>query len=368
MALPTDDRNGEAPGLLRCPRCRSGLAPAPAGTDDVERLACAGCGTLWPVRWGIPDLRGPDVRDPYLALDDDLRAAERLVRRAEGGDFAGTLAAYYEANAKVPPAQARRFIAGAVAAAGRAEAVLAAWQALDGARPGLPKTGEPPAGAPPRTLVDAGSGTGPLAVAALRAGYRTLAIDVGLRFLVLARARARDAGLHLTAVCAGTQALPLADAGVDVMASEYLLENVVPLAPTLGEAARVLRPSGRLWCSTANRWTPGPDPHLGVPWSGWWPGWLAARYARWRGAVPPQRHLLSAPGLRRELRRHGFTDIAVAPAPVSSSQRAGASAAVRRAVDFYDRLAGTSAGRRLLTLVGPALVATCRRDGHAAAS
>jgi len=40
--------------LLRCPRCRSGLAPAP----DALALGCRGCGAGYPVTGGVPRLAG----------------------------------------------------------------------------------------------------------------------------------------------------------------------------------------------------------------------------------------------------------------------------------------------------------------------
>jgi ubiquinone/menaquinone biosynthesis C-methylase UbiE len=309
------------------------------------------------VRWGIPDLRPPGVGDPYLTLDEDLRAAERLANHAARVDFASLMSAYYETNARVPPSQARRFSAGAIAARGRAAAVLAQWAAMHDA---------PPTGA---LLVDAGCGTGPLSLAAHDAGFQVVALDVGLRWLVLAAARAREAGVRLTMACAAASAMPLADASADVVSMESLLENVVPPEPVVRDIARVVRPGGLVWCTTANRWSVGPDPHLGVPWSGWWPSSLSARYARWRGQVPPVRGLFSASGLRVILEQHGFHGVTMEPAVIDPSQRASAPVPIRVAVDAYGIVARSRPGRKLLTLVGPTLVAAAVRDPvHPAAS
>jgi uncharacterized protein YbaR (Trm112 family) len=118
--------------ILRCPACGSSLDPARPSMDDVDRLSCPGCGLRWPVRFGIPDLRGPGVVDPYLSRDDDLRAADRLFERAAHGSFEDALASYYETNERVTADQARRFIAGSVASEGRARAVFDAWRSLTG--------------------------------------------------------------------------------------------------------------------------------------------------------------------------------------------------------------------------------------------
>lgn len=333
---------------LCCPACHAPFGAVEHAADDVERWPCTGCGRRYPVRFGIPDLRLDGASDPYLTVDEDLRAAERLARRAESADFTGVLAAYYEANTSVPASQAARFTAGTLAARGRADAVLGAWQAMSRCRPG------------DLVFVDAGCGTGPLGVAAASGGFRTLAIDVGLRWLVLAAARARDASVRLTTACAHAAHLPLAPATADIVASEYLIENLVPAAPFLAEAQRVLGPEGHFWCTTANRYTPAPDPHLGVPFAGWWPDAAVRAWAGFRHALPPVRHLFTAGSLRRALAESGFTDVRVEPAPVSRDQRAGASALVRRAIDVYQRVGRSAAGRRLLIAVGPSFVVTAR--------
>jgi SAM-dependent methyltransferase len=302
------------------------------------------------VRWGSPDLRPPGAGDPYLTLDEDLRAAERLANHSGRVDFASLMASYYETNARVPAGQARRFSAGAIAARGRAAAVLAQWAAMHDA---------PPTGA---LLVDAGCGTGPLSLAALDAGFQVVAMDVGLRWLVLAGARAREAGARLTMACADAAAMPLADGIADVVAAESLLENVVPPDPVVRDIARVVSPGGLAWCTTANRWSLGPDPHLGVPWSGWWPTGLAARYARWRGQVPPVRGLFSTRSLGAILGQHGFRGVTIEPAVIAPSQRESAPGPVRVAVDAYGIVARSRPGRRLLTVVGPTLVAAAVRD------
>ena len=356
--VSTDPSGRLAAAVLRCPRCHSELVPGGTGADDVDRVRCVSCESTWPVRWGIPDLRLPGTSDPYLSLDEDLRAADRLANQAERTDFASLLASYYETNARVPASQARRFSSGALAACGRADAVLAQWSSM--------ARGAPGAGA---LLVDDGCGTGPLAVAAVAAGYRVVGVDVGLRWLVLAGVRAREAGVHVTLACASATALPLATAGTDIVAMESLLENVVPSGAVVAEAARVLAAGGRFWCTTANRWSVGPDPHLGLPWSGWWPDGAAARYARWRGQVPPVRRLLGARDVRRLLAAHGLGHVAIEPAVIAASQREAASGALRLAVDAYGLASATAIGRMFLAAAGPSLVVTAVRDqSHPAAS
>ena len=343
--------NADILATVRCPTCRSALRPSANPVDDVMRLECPGCRARWPVRFGIPDLRPAGIEDPYLSRDDDLRAAERLFERAQTGGFPDALAAYYETNEKVSAAQARQFIAGTMAAEERARAVLATWRDWCG----VPFAGD---GA---TLVDVGCGTGPLLVASHAPDVRLVGIDVGLRWLVLAAARLRDRGAHALLVCAGAHRLPLADAGVDVVASESLLENAPPAAGTIAEAHRVLRPGGWLCLTTANRWSLGPDPHVGFPLGGWLPEGMVRAWATRRGMVPPRRRLLRAGDLERLIASPAFEQRRIGPPPVTDAQRAGASPVIRAAIDAYRLVSRSVAGRAALVAVGPSLLAVARR-------
>jgi SAM-dependent methyltransferase len=336
---------------MRCPSCTSALVRESAAADDVDRLACDGCSRRWPVRFGIPDLRADGVADPYLSTAEDLRAAERLFDRASTGTFEDALASYYETNERVAPAQARRFISGALAAEERGRAVLRAWDVLA-------QTSLLPPGS---TLVDAGCGTGPLLAAAGAPNVRLVGFDVGLRWLVLAAARLRDRGVEATLVCAGAERIPLADGSADVVAAESLYENVPSAPVALAESARLLRPGGWLCLTTPNRWSIGPDPHVGLPMGGWLPDSLVAAWARRRGMIPPKRHLLSAGDLRKALRELALTEVEIGPPPVADAQLAGASAAIRNAVGAYRVIARLGPGRALLNRIGPSLLAVARR-------
>lgn len=284
-------------------------------------------------------------------MEKDLRAAERLFEASQRGSFEDAFTSYYETNERVAPAQARRFIAGALAAEDRGRAVLAAWGALTGAP--LPSAGS--------TFLDAGCGTGPLLAAAASPNVNLAGFDVGLRWLVLAAARLRDRGVKATLICAGAQRMPLADASVDVVAAESLLEHVPSAPDALAESARVLPPGGWLCLTTPNRWSVGPDPHVGLPLGGWFPDRVVAAWARGRGMVPPKRTLLSAGTLRRALRSLPWYDIAIVPPPIADSQLKGASGAIRAAVGAYRVIAGLAPGRALLTGIGPSLLAVARR-------
>lgn len=69
---------------------------------------------------------------------------------------------------------------------------------------------------------------------------------------------ARRYGQTLDVVRADLQALPLPDAAVDVVVTLQVIEHLWDQAGFLRECARVLRPGGRLHCSTPNRLTFSP--------------------------------------------------------------------------------------------------------------
>lgn len=89
-------------------------------------------------------------------------------------------------------------------------------------------------------LVDVGCGSGDLAALAAAAGARVVGIDVAPA--MLAHARGRGAML----VRADAAALPVRADTAQAVTCGFALRNVVAIPPVLAEAARVLRPRGRL--------------------------------------------------------------------------------------------------------------------------
>ena len=95
----------------------------------------------------------------------------------------------------------------------------------------------------PRTLlVDLGCGTGDLALEAAGTGARTIGLDVSAGML----REARDRGAPCAWVRADALSLPLPNACCDAVVSGFALRNLTDVATALCEAARVLKPGGRL--------------------------------------------------------------------------------------------------------------------------
>ncbi|MEQ9330485.1 class I SAM-dependent methyltransferase, partial [Thalassobaculum sp.] len=98
------------------------------------------------------------------------------------------------------------------------------------------------------TLLDLGTGTGAM-LAQVAAAFPALALHgLDLSTAYLERARTRLAGRGAAWHAANAEAIPLPAASVDLVTAVYLLHELPAAARTavLAEAARVLRPGGRL--------------------------------------------------------------------------------------------------------------------------
>lgn len=116
---------------------------------------------------------------------------------------------------------------------------------------------EVPSGDPtPFDLLDLGTGTGVLAVAALVRwpGVRVVGIDLSSHMLELAaevaRRRSPVLASRFRTVVASADRLPLGDESVDMAASSFVIQLVPNRARALREVLRVLRRGGRFACLT----------------------------------------------------------------------------------------------------------------------
>lgn len=103
------------------------------------------------------------------------------------------------------------------------------------------------------TVLDLGSGGGiDVLLSARRVGEtgRAIGVDMTDEMLDLARANAREAGMTNVEFRKGTiETLPVADAEVDVVISNCVINLAADKGAVLAEIARVLRPGGRMGVS-----------------------------------------------------------------------------------------------------------------------
>jgi ubiquinone/menaquinone biosynthesis C-methylase UbiE len=101
--------------------------------------------------------------------------------------------------------------------------------------------------APGDRVLDLGCGAGHAGFAVAAAGAIVTAVDRSERMLDTARILADERGLvEYTAVGADVTALPFADASFDGAVSRYSAHHWPDVAAALREAARVVRPGGRI--------------------------------------------------------------------------------------------------------------------------
>jgi ArsR family transcriptional regulator len=182
------------------------------GTQSVYRLAeplDAGARRLW-------KLARAETDGWAAAQQDDLRLEARLRARREGaqGFFAGAAGDWDKLRSELYGEGFTRAALGAL----------------------LP---------PEWVVADLGCGTGALTAELAHAVARVIAVDQSAAMLRAARRRCEGQGnveLHR----ADLEALPLADRSCDAALAVLALGWVAALEPALAEAARILRPGGRI--------------------------------------------------------------------------------------------------------------------------
>jgi ubiquinone/menaquinone biosynthesis C-methylase UbiE/uncharacterized protein YbaR (Trm112 family) len=329
---------------LVCPMCRGELEwrGSHMGSDGV--LGCAKCAQSYPVILGIPDLRV--FPDPYISIEGDQLKGRMLASRFDDVNLEGMARTYYQITPETPEADVELNIRRLKNAEKRAADTLVAWDHLFGQVQG-------------DCLLDIGCGTAPLLVAAHSRFRALIGVDVSFRWLVIAKRRLADAGISIPLVAACGEALPFRDGFADVATMDSYLEITKDQQGAAEEAARVLRPGGRLLVTTPNRYSLGPDPHIGLPGGGLFPRVVNA-IAKLRMARPPLRRLLTARSLRRLLQRVGLGEVRVDLPPISDAQLAAVQGAGRTAAGVYNRLRTAPVARQALFVVGPMLHASAR--------
>jgi ubiquinone/menaquinone biosynthesis C-methylase UbiE/uncharacterized protein YbaR (Trm112 family) len=329
-----------------CPRCKGELVLA----DDL--YTCNSCTAAYPIVLGIPDFRV--FPDPFISIVEDRKKAERISERAAGSDFASLVDYYWSITPDTPVEMARRFTAQAIAALERGCHLLDAHPAVKA------KLQEPDA-----CVLDLGTRTGGLLMAATQRSKQAVGIDIALRWLIIARKRLDDAKLPAQLVCCCAEFLPFPDETFGVVVAENLLEHTAQAQACVGEAHRVLKRAGVFFTTSWNRFALAPEPHVRLWGVGWLPRKMAKRYVKLRkGITYDHVRLRSAVELMRMMRRGSFQSCNVILPMFSPSELKDISPPQQMAIAIYHRIKNWPLFRVLLRMVAPVLHLVCVRDSR----
>jgi len=327
-----------------CPRCKGTL------TSATDAYTCTACKAHYPIIVGIPDFRV--FPDPYIDIVEDRRKAQQIFERAAAANFSTLVEYYWSITPDTPPEMARRFTAQAIAAVERGRHLLNAHSAVK------TKLQEPDA-----RVLDLGTRTGGLLIAAAEHGRTAIGIDIALRWLIIARKRLEEAGRPAQLVCCCAEFLPFRNGTFSLIVSENLLEHTVRQRQCIEEAHRVLKPGGVFFATTWNRLALAPEPHVRLWGVGWLPRKLGKLYVKLRKGVSYDHvRLLSVFELAGMVRRTPFRRCAILLPTFSAAELDNVSSAQRLAVRLYHRIKDWSLFRGLLRIFGPVLHLVCVRE------
>ncbi len=345
-----------------CPLCKGDLQQNVGGGPEtadpvkisgrqpnISSLRCFSCNRVFPVVLDIPDLRV--FPDPYIDSENDRAKGLRVAARMDELDFAALVDFYYSITPVVPPQHARLYKRGLMAGVARAEAALDSWENAVNGKGHVDGS----------SVLDIGCGTAPLLVAGAQRSKKLVGVDIAFRWLVVAKKRLVEAHLDLPLICACAEALPFPDGLFDRVVADSVLEHLQDQPRAVAECYRVMKRDGYLYVSTPNRFSLGPDPHVGL-WAGSYlpHRWLVA-YVRRQGGIPPKRRLLSARSLTRLLEAAASSPPQVYLPEVPPAQRRQFGKGLRCLIDLYHVGRRLPASRALLRWVGPLLHAVARK-------
>jgi ubiquinone/menaquinone biosynthesis C-methylase UbiE len=321
-----------------CPRCQSGVEAADAA------FVCRSCDSHYPIVCGIPDFR---VRpDPYIGIEADRAKASHLDDRARDLDFEGLVRHYFDITPEVPPDLAARYRVGVLnTAPARANSCLSVVET------------EPLVRAPSCRILEIGCGSGPFLPALSQRYSRVVAVDVALRWLVIARKRLqelREGGGAVELVCACAENLPFADVSFDLVLAANVVEHAQEPNAMLRETIRILDRRGLCVVTTPNRMTLARDPHVGVWGVGLVPRRFQNCYVRWARDVSFERvKTLSCFELRSLFSEAGFDRVRVELPEITGSDLSHLGRLGRLLGRIYNRTRRLPLARQLFMLFGP---------------
>jgi SAM-dependent methyltransferase len=328
-----------------CPVCKGDFQ----SPGDKDLLECESCGRSFPIIYGIPDLRV--FEDPYLSIEQDRAKALELATHFDELDFQGLVKYYYHDKQDVPPPQIQQYVRGIMAGPARAQGALDSWEATSGDKRKKSDL----------TVLEVGCGTAPMLITAGRSYLKMIGVDIGLRWLIIGLKRLRESGMDIPLICACAEALPFHDDSFDGVIFDSVLENVRDQIQTMKECNRLTRIGGRIFISTPNRFSIGPDPHVGLLAGGFFPETWIAAYVRRKGGIPPKRQLLSSRSLHNLIANSGFSTINISIPDIPVDQRRFYQGVMGKMIELYHIVKRLPGGREILTTLGPVLHAVAEK-------
>jgi len=328
-----------SPIIPVCPSCGSSPVGGP------RNWSCPGCGATYRGLRGIIDLRTAEAA--FLSNREDWDYASRLDDDFDRLDFRGLLDRYFDHSPEIPASLRKRQIAHILTAPDRVRGWLDAMGPVEGSTPWL----------------DLGCGSGSFLAAVGRSGRPLAGVDIALRWLIVARKRLDEEGLGpIPLVCGCAERLPFANRTFAGVIAGDLIEHVGDQAATLSEAHRVLRPGGRLFLASPNRFSLAPEPHVQV----WGVGFLPRRWMNGYVRLTSRRDFRAIRTLglgewRRLIERSPFRAASIQAPGLPTADLTHFGFVKHRLALAYNQLVGTRVGQAASRAVGPLFHVVCDR-------
>lgn len=316
-----------------CPTCRGKLEVSE--TD----YRCAACSRTFGVHAGIPDFRV--FPDPYLDFLEDRERTEIVLAGLEKYDLEKLLDYYWTFSDITPENLRSKYVQSALRGEERSRSAVGNLKRRE------------PALFTGKKILEIGSGTGDFLSAVIGECDTVVGTDIAMRWLHVSRRRFMDKGIEPPPlVCCCAEYLPFADGSFDMLAATSTLEFVKDSGKVVSEAARVLRPEGKFYLNSVNRYSLAMDPYCHLWGVGFIPRRWQAKYVYLRSHSIYKTRLLSFVELKR-LTRSLFDAPEVALPDISSKVIDQFSQFRRLQIRTYRFLKSFQIFSRALNYVGP---------------
>ena len=217
----------------------------------------------YPIVLGIPDFRL--FPDPYIEIEKDYEKARLLFDQGQRVDFEGLVRFYWDITPIVEKNRAERFMRHVFALVERGKNYLREIERfhLNHSQ-----------GSSSQAVLEIGCGTGGFLVAARQKYEHVVGMDIAFRWLIIAKKRLSELGLHVPLICGCAEYLPFCDGSYDLCVAESVIEHVKDQNATIRELHRVSSQQGLLYMTTPNRYSLTPEPHVRI----WGVGFLPRKW------------------------------------------------------------------------------------------